>query len=64
MNLKTVKQKMRETNIWFFKNINKIYKLLARLTKKEMWGAKYQYQEWNIGYHKNSADIKKLREYW
>lgn len=44
--------------------MNKIYKLLARLTKKEIWDAKHQYQEWNVGgYHKNPADIKKLREH-
>ena len=27
--------KINETKSWFFENINKVYKLLARLTKKE-----------------------------
>lgn len=28
-------EKINETNSWFFKKINKIYKPLARLTKKK-----------------------------
>ena len=48
MKLKTRKQKKQMSgikNVWFFKNINKIHNLLARLTKKERKDTNvYQYQ--------------------